>query len=283
MAYNTGGVAPGRAPARCCTTAMPRERVYRTEAVIIRRSDFGEADRLLTLITPGGKRRVVAKGARKTTSRLAGYIELFTHATMLLAIGRTLDIITQSAPLHTFDALRQSPLRIAAAYYVAELLDRLSGEEDESRVLFDLLVGALGALDSTRHVDLVLRWVELRLLAAAGYRPQLHHCASCQAALTEETDRFCPSAGGALCPRCAPADRSALPMGLPAFKLLRYLQAQPLASVEGLALSAPVRAEAEHLLRAALRSVLERDLASLSHFDEVRSQELDAAEPHSAA
>ncbi|HEX9371797.1 MAG TPA: recombination protein O N-terminal domain-containing protein, partial [Roseiflexaceae bacterium] len=57
-----------------------RDRVYRTEAVIIRRSDFGEADRLLTLITPLGKRRVVAKGARKTTSRLAGHIELFTHA-----------------------------------------------------------------------------------------------------------------------------------------------------------------------------------------------------------
>ncbi|MEP7187672.1 MAG: recombination protein O N-terminal domain-containing protein, partial [Roseiflexaceae bacterium] len=55
-----------------------RDRVYRTEAVIIRRADFGEADRLLTLITPQGKRRVVAKGARKTTSRLAGHIELFT-------------------------------------------------------------------------------------------------------------------------------------------------------------------------------------------------------------
>ena len=63
-----------------------RERVYRTEAVIIRRSDFGEADRLLTLITPMGKRRVVAKGARKTTSRLAGHIELFTHAGLLLAV-----------------------------------------------------------------------------------------------------------------------------------------------------------------------------------------------------
>jgi DNA repair protein RecO (recombination protein O) len=262
---------------------MPRERVYRTEAVIIRRSDFGEADRLLTLITPSGKRRVVAKGARKTTSRLAGSIELFTHATMLLAIGRNLDLVTQSAPLQTFDALRTSPLCIAAAYYVAELLDRLTEEEDESRVLFDLLVGALGALDRMRHVDLVLRWFELRLLAAAGYRPQLHYCASCQAALTEATDHFSPSAGGALCPRCAPADRGVLPMSLPAFKLLRYLQAQPLAAVERLTISAPVRAETEHLLRAALRHLLERDLASLAHFDEVRSHELGAAESHSAA
>ena len=51
-----------------------RERVYRTDALIIRRSDFGEADRLLVLATPGGKRRVVAKGVRKTTSKLGGHI-----------------------------------------------------------------------------------------------------------------------------------------------------------------------------------------------------------------
>ena len=102
-----------------------RDRVYRTEAVIIRRADFGEADRVLTLITPQGKRRVVAKGARKTTSRLAGHIELFTHATLLLAVGRNLDIVTQSVILHSFETLRGDLKRIGAAYYAAELIDRL--------------------------------------------------------------------------------------------------------------------------------------------------------------
>ncbi|HNN01573.1 MAG TPA: DNA repair protein RecO, partial [Turneriella sp.] len=124
-----------------------RERVYRTEAVIIRRSDFGEADRLLTLITPAGKRRVIAKGARKTTSRLAGHIELFTHTMLLLAVGRTLDIVTQSTILHSFDGMRADLERISAAYYAAELIDRLLEEEDENRPAFDLLVSTLAALD----------------------------------------------------------------------------------------------------------------------------------------
>ena len=83
-----------------------RERIYRADAVIIRRATFGESDRLVTIYTPMGKRRVVAKGARKTTSRLAGHIELFTHATLLLAVGRTLDIVTQSVILQSFDRLR---------------------------------------------------------------------------------------------------------------------------------------------------------------------------------
>jgi DNA repair protein RecO (recombination protein O) len=248
-----------------------RDRIYRTEGVILRRSDFGEADRLLTLITPLGKRRVVAKGARKTTSRLAGHIELFTHASLLLAVGRNLDIITQSVILHGFDTLRGDLRRIGAAYYSAELIDRLTEEEDENRPAFDLLVATLQALDTTRHIDLVLRFYEIHLLGYLGYRPQLYHCAVCQEILTEETSRFSPVAGGALCPRCAPADRGTMPMSLNAFKLLRFLQTQPLEAVERLTISAAVRGEAELLLRAYIRRILERDLKSVAFLEEVNS------------
>lgn len=248
-----------------------RDRVYRTEGVIIRRSDFGEADRLLTLITPQGKRRVVAKGARKTTSRLAGHIELFTHATLLLAVGRSLDIVTQSVILHPYDSLRGDLKRIGAAYYAAELIDRLLEEDDENRPAFDLLVAALAALDSSRNVDLVLRFYELHLLGFLGYRPQLYHCAGCQEVLGEDTNRFSPAAGGALCPRCAPADRAAIPMSLSAFKLLRFLQAQPLDAIERLNISDTTRAEAEKLLRAYIRRILERDLKSVAFLEEISS------------
>lgn len=248
-----------------------RDRVYRTEAVVIRRSDFGEADRLLTLVTPHGKRRVVAKGTRKTMSRLAGHIELFTHATMLLAIGRNLDIVTQSAILQPFDQLRADLQRISAAYYVAELLDRLLEEEDANRPAFDLLVGTLAALDGTRNIDLVLRFYELHLLGYVGYRPHFFHCANCQEALTEDAAHFSPGAGGVLCPRCAACDRPALPMSLSAFKLLRFLQSRPLEAVEGLTISTGVREEAEGLLRAYLRTILERDLKSVAFLDEVRA------------
>ncbi len=255
-----------------------RERVYRTEAVIIRRTDFGEADRVLTLITPAGKRRVVAKGARKTTSRLAGHIELFTHATLLLAVGRTLDIVTQSVILQSFDLLRAELPRIGAAYYAAELIDRLLEEDDENRQAFDLLVDTLRALDTTSSVDLVLRYYELRLLGFLGYRPQLYHCANCQEQLTEDTNRFSPTAGGALCPRCAPADRTAVPMSLSAFKLLRFLQAQPSEALERLTISGSTRAEAEKLLRGYIRRILERDLKSVAFLEEIAEQARTAGE-----
>jgi DNA repair protein RecO (recombination protein O) len=248
-----------------------RDRVYRTEAVIIRRSDFGEADRLLTLLTPQGKRRVVAKGARKTTSRLAGHIELFTHTSLLLAVGRNLDIVTQSMILHSFDTLRGDLRRIGAAYYAAELIDRLTEEEDENRPAFELLVATLAALDISRNVDLALRFYELHLLGYSGYRPHLYHCAACQEALTEEANRFSPASGGVLCPRCAAGDRATMPMSLGAFKLLRFLQAQPLEAIDRLNISSAVREEAEQLLRAYIRRILERDLKSVAFLEEVNN------------
>jgi DNA repair protein RecO (recombination protein O) len=251
-----------------------RDRVYRTEGVIIRRADFGEADRLLTLITPQGKRRVVAKGARKTTSRLAGHIELFTHATLLLAVGRNLDIVTQSVILHGYNTLRGDLKRIGAAYYAAELIDRLIEEDDENRPAYDLLLATLQALDTSEHLDLVLRFYELRLLGCLGYRPQLYHCAVCQEVLTEETRHFSHEAGGALCPRCAPSQRAALPLSLSAFKLLRFLQAQPLEAVERLNISPATRAEAELLLRTYVRRILERDLKSVAFLEEISNSTL---------
>jgi DNA repair protein RecO (recombination protein O) len=248
-----------------------RDRVYRAEAVIIRRSDLAEADRLLTIITPHGKRRVVAKGARKTASRLAGHIELFTHTTLLLAVGRNLDIVTQSAIIHNYEQLRHDLQRIGAAYYAAELIDRLTEEEDENRHAFDLFVATLQGLDTSNTIDLILRYYEIHLLGYLGYRPQFFECAACQEVLTEEANRFSATGGGMLCPSCAALDRSAVTISLNAFKLLRFLQSQPLEAIDRLNLSQSVRTEVEQVLRSYIRRILERDLKSVAFLEEVNN------------
>jgi DNA repair protein RecO (recombination protein O) len=142
-------------------------------------------------------------------------------------------------------------------------------EEDENRPAFALFVATLAALDATRNVDLALRFYELHLLGYLGYRPQLFHCAACQETLTEDTNRFSAAAGGALCARCATAERGAQPMSLSAFKLLRFLQSQPLEAIDRLNISDATRAEAEKLLRGYIRRILERDLKSVAFLDEI--------------
>ncbi len=247
-----------------------RSHVYRTEAVVLRRSDYGEADRILTLYTPRfGKRRVIAKGVRKTTSRLAGHIELFTRAQMMLAEGRNLHILTQAEIVAPYRALRLDLQRISHAYYVAELLDKLTTDEEGQSPAYALLVETLAALDTAPVPELAVRRFELRLLGLVGYRPYLFQCAGCQEELTPGADRWTP-AGGMLCNRCAAAEGSTISISLPAFKVLRFMQREALDAVLGLNLGQELLREIEALLRLTVRPILERDLKSVNFVNAVR-------------
>src|SRR5436190_22864070 len=101
-----------------------RARLYSTEAIPLRRMDYGEADRIITILTPfQGKVRVLAKGVRRPTSRMAGHVELFNHAQLQLARGRDLEILSQAATVASFRSLREDVVRAAHAFHLAELTD----------------------------------------------------------------------------------------------------------------------------------------------------------------
>ena len=148
---------------------MPhRERTYRTEAIVMRRKDIGEADRILTLLTPGrGKLRAIAKGIRKPRSRKAGHLELFTRAKLLLATGRDLDIITQAEVVDAYRPVREELLRGAYAAYMIELLDRLTPDEQENPELYDLLSQGLEWAATARDLALAARAYELHQIGRA--------------------------------------------------------------------------------------------------------------------
>ena len=129
---------------------MSQLHVYRTDAIVLRRQDFGEADRVLTLYSPWrGKFRAIAKGVRRPKSRLGGHVELFTHVNMLVAQGRNLDIVTQAETVRPFARIRDDLWKTSYACYVAELVDRFTEEHLENQPVFDLLLQALTYLDET--------------------------------------------------------------------------------------------------------------------------------------
>src|SRR5438309_7905122 len=102
-------------------------RTYRAEAIVLRTVDFGEADRILVLFTRHfGKVRVVAKGIRRATGRMAGHAEPLTHATYQLARGRELDVLTGAEARAVYPDMRDDLGRIAAGWYVAELVERFT-------------------------------------------------------------------------------------------------------------------------------------------------------------
>ena len=123
---------------------MSRQRLYRTPAVILKRMDLGEADRIVTLFSRDvGKIRAVAKGVRKTTSRSAGHLEPFTLSDVMFAVGRELDVISQADTLESFRQVREDLVLTTHAYYLAEVVDLLTEDRMENRAVFDTLVEGL--------------------------------------------------------------------------------------------------------------------------------------------
>src|SRR4051794_30135593 len=119
---------------------------YNATSLVVHRLDLGEHDRILTLFTrEKGKVSAIAKGSRRAASRLSGATELFIQARLQLGVGRTLDVVSQCEIQQSFSGLRQDLQRLARATYFCELLDRLTGDRDEtaSQELFDLTIGAL--------------------------------------------------------------------------------------------------------------------------------------------
>lgn len=251
---------------------MSRIHLQRSEAIVLRRHDYGEADRILTLFTrERGKLSAIAKGVRRIASRKSGHLELFTRCRLLLAKGRNLEVVTQAEMLDGHPALREDLVRAGYAYHLAELTDRLTAEENPSPGIFQLLAEMLAALGQAEDPSLVARYFEIRLLGLAGYRPQLFHCALCQAQLQEEGNQFSPSAGGALCPDCGRRAPDALPLDPAAFRVLRYLQTRDWGQAGGLRVSPATRGALERLTATALQHNLERDLSSMGFLRGLRA------------
>ncbi len=243
---------------------MSRPRSFRVEAVVLRHSDWGEADRLLWLLTrERGKVRAVAKGVRKVRSRKAGHLEPFTRVALQLAQGRDLYIVTQAETLDAYPPLRADLQRIAQASYVVELADRFTYEEGDPTPLYALLVETLRRLAAgAEDPRLVLRYYEVRLLDLVGFRPQLFACVRCGEAIRPQNQYFSAAEGGAVCPRCGPEVPDARPVSLAALKYLRHFQRSTFPQARRARPADAVWSEMEHLLQHYLTYLLERGLNS---------------------
>ena len=252
---------------------MTRDRTLRTEAIVLKRSNFGEADRLLTLYTrESGKLRAIAKGARKPQSRKTGHVELFMRSRFMLAEGRALHIITQAEMIDAYPALREDLVRTTYASYLVELLDRFTVEEDTNQDIYHLLSSALGWLEDADDIRLPTRTYELRLLGLTGFQPQLFQCVSCDEPIQEQDQFFSAESGGLLCPDCRHADRSARPISAISVKVLRYLQTRSWDTVKTLQLKRPLHTELETIMHYYLTYILERSLKSVDFLNRLREE-----------
>lgn len=240
---------------------LRRQRTFRVEAVVLRHSDWGEADRLLWLYSlEMGKLRAVAKGVRRPRSRKAGHLEPFTRASLLMARGRDISLVTQADTVDAYLPLREDLIRATYASYVVELLDRFTYEEGQNRSLYRLLTDTLARLCRLEELDLVVHYYEMRLLDLLGFRPQLFECMRCGSKIQPEDQYFSAQQGGVLCPRCGPQVSGRRPISMLALKYLRHFQRSSFSEAARAELTPALNREIEIIMQHYLTYLLERGL-----------------------
>jgi len=247
-------------------------RSFRVEAVVLRHSDYGEADRLLTMYTRQlGKTRAIAKGARKMASRKAGHIEPFTHVKLQLSRGRDMLLITQADTVDAYLPLREDLILTSQAAYVLELLDRFTYEGDtENPSTFRLLTETLSRLASKSDPWLVIRYYEMRLLDQMGFRPQLFECANCRREIKAEDQFFSFRAGGVICPSCGHGLPNPKNISVDTLKYLRHFQRSSYTEASRARPSLEVQEEAETLMQGYFTYLLERELNTPGFLKKIR-------------
>ena len=229
---------------------------YVDEGIVLRRVDFSEADRVLTVLTRDhGKVGVLARGVRRSGSRLAPHTDLFARSRMQLARGRgELDVLAQAQSAGSVRRL-DDPRRAACAALVAELADRvLEGGHPLEDGIYDLVADALeDCADAARDPRATVAWFAQRMIDRLGYAPELRDCASCGRRLDERPHVFSAAGGGLLCSVCEPSDPGAVTCDVAAIKVLRVIAAGDAG------LYARLRLDPEVLV--ALEAVVERELA----------------------
>jgi DNA repair protein RecO (recombination protein O) len=267
-----GGVEPQQNGSPMNNPNNPRERSFRTAAIILKRRDFGEADRLLTILTPQhGKLEVIAKGVRKPTSTKTGHVELYTRADMLIHRGSSLNIAVQAEMNAPYVPLREDLTRGAYANYAAELLDRFTQDEEaHTQSLFTLFDETLARLCLEPDPRLVARYFEIHLLDFVGYRPELMECISEHEPLLPQDQFFSVVGGGVVCPRHAVQSGALMPLPLDTLKVLRHLQRSKWKQIANLKIATATHDDADRIMLAYITNLLERKLQSVDFIRRIR-------------
>jgi DNA repair protein RecO (recombination protein O) len=185
---------------------------YTTEAICLKSLDYGEADRIVQVYSRDrGRISVIAKGAKKGGSKLAGGCELLTVNRYQLAHGKNMATLCQYQTIESFVRNRADLLRLGYGLLFAELVLLLATEGDvDSERIYDLLKQALERLEALppdAGSDIVVRIAtafQMELLNAAGYRPVLSDCVSCgdELDMADPWYAFSRNQGGVLCADC---------------------------------------------------------------------------------
>lgn len=243
-----------------------------TPAIVLTVREYGEADLLVTFLTPEqGRLTGIAKHARKSRRRFAHCLEPLSRVTFWLSPrpGRDLEFLQKGELVRSFPSLRRDLPRLGAAAVLAEVAGLLAGPPEAIGEIFATLEAGLGLLDQGLPPDSLLPAFLLRLLTLGGYGPRLGHCLRCGKE-PEPPLWFSVPQGGVFCGACRPgAPGPLLPLTPGTWKLLRLAQGMDRDKLSRLRFPPQQRDQSLALFKLFLTHHLGKPLKSWSFWEKV--------------
>jgi DNA repair protein RecO (recombination protein O) len=254
--------------------------ISKTEGIVLKYTNLGEADKILTILTRNnGKIKAIAKGCRKPKSSLLSSSEIFVFSEFVLYKGTNFYHISQAVTRETFYNIRKDLLKLSYATYFAELAEAVSEEELPSERLFLLLAKALYYLSTGEiPMGLIHLGYQLKLMDISGYRPNLTRCVHCRNAENEYV-RFSVALGGVVCRSCS-MDKNAKIEGdvfkisqgtIEAFKFLLNTEISRLNTKK---IDNTIFNEIDKITRSFILRHLDKRFKSLEFLDDIKDSEI---------
>lgn len=221
--------------------------IQKCEGIVIRRTDYGENNKIITLYTrEWGKIGVMARGANKPNSRLSAVTQLFYYGYFLVKTSSGLGSLSQGESLSSFRNIRENIVSTAYASYIIELLDKGTDEKKPNPFLFELLYQSINYIDEGYDPEVIKAIFEMKMMSVIGIPPVLDRCVSCDQ--TEGEFSFSIREGGFLCHRCMNQDPYRIPISPHTVKLLRLFYYFDLSRLGNISLKRETKKEIEMVI-----------------------------------
>ncbi|WP_127533018.1 DNA repair protein RecO [Paenibacillus kobensis] len=249
--------------------------LYRTCAIIIRSMDYGEGNKIVTLLTEGGgKAGVIIRGAKKARSRHGSLAQPFTYGEFIYfkGSGGGLGTLNHGEIMASHHLLREKLDLAAYASYAAELTDRTLQDDEADPFLYGQLKACFESLEAGKDPQIVSHLFEMKILQRAGYDPQLDECISCES--QDAPFMLSVGSGGVLCRRCAHRDPYAIRLSEGTLKVLRLFRRLDLWRLGNVALKEETKQEVKKTMRRLLDAHIGLQLKSRSFLDQLDKYDL---------
>jgi DNA repair protein RecO (recombination protein O) len=223
--------------------------LQKCEGIVIRRTDYGENNKIITLYTREfGKIGVMARGANKPNSRLSAVTQLFYYGYFIFTQSNGLGGLQQGETIDSMRTIREDLFATAYASYAVELLDKSVDDKKANPYLFELLYQTLHYINEGYDPEILKFIFEMKMLQVNGLNPTLDRCAVCGE--TEGQFNFSLREGGFICHRCLDKDPYHYPLSPISVKLLRLFYYMDLSRLGTISVKPETKKELEKIIDA---------------------------------